>query len=158
MSNEVTNELDHLHILRWNKNERKMYIFNKRSKYAPKLSDIQRILSRCSVAALYLQLCFFSPSLNFAISFQAEVVIVFHNSRGLSYNRDMQLHEKNIKQMRLQIFSTQILRYFVQRFVTTGCTTCILSWLSFTSVNTTRKLYELSMKGYMQQSVEYRQK
>ena len=56
---------------------------------------------------------FFSPSLDFGISFQAEVVIVFHNSRGLSYNRDMQLHEKNIKQMRLQIFSTQILRYFV---------------------------------------------
>ena len=56
---------------------------------------------------------FFSPSLDFGISFQVEEVIVFHNSRGLSYNRDMQLHEKNIKQMRLQIFSTQILRYFV---------------------------------------------
>ena len=55
----------------------------------------------------------FSPSLDFGVSFQAEVVIVFHNSRGLSYNRDMQLHEKNIKQMRLRIFSTQILRYFV---------------------------------------------
>ena len=83
------------------------------------MSDTQRILLLKvhrfpDIRLLYdIYRVFFSPSLDFGVSFQAEVVIVFHNSRGLSYNRDMQLHEKNIKQMRLQIFSTQILRYFV---------------------------------------------
>ena len=113
MSYEVTNELDHLPFLRWNKNKRKLYNFFLKDLNLPrKFFDIQRILLVRLMRDIYSYF-FFSPSLDFGIPFQAEEVIVFHNSRGLSYNRDMQLHEKNIKQMRLQIFSTQILRYFV---------------------------------------------
>ena len=61
MSYEVTNELDHLPFLRWNKNKRKLYnFFLKDLNLTRKFFDIQRILLlKVHRFAWYLQLFFF---------------------------------------------------------------------------------------------------